>query len=488
MSQPPPSKRIRREEIRAVYAQGEEAVIDLVEGLLERIVHLEHRLEALENQRQKDSRNSSKPPAGDGLGKRTQSLRPKGERRSGGQSGHPGNTLEWNQQVDEVITHPVLQCQGCGEALNEVAVESWMLRQVHDLPPLRLVVSEHQAEQKRCPCCGLLNQATFPAAVNSVVQYGSGIKGLMVYLMSVQLLPSMRVCDLLREVFGCEMSEGTLYNACAQCYEELEAVEPRLKLAIQQAEVAHFDETGIRVGGKLLWLHVACTEALTYYFIHLKRGQLAMDAMGILPNFRGTSIHDGWSSYAHYTCRHGLCNAHHLRELLFVVERYKQQWADEMMSLLVEIKAQVEAATAIGRNALRATQIEDFEHRYQRLLEQGLQDNPPVSMNQEQRQSRGRPKQSPPKNLLDRLSNQSAVLAFMYDFRVPFDNNQAERDIRMMKLKQKISGGFRSIEGAQMFCRIRSYISTLRKQGMDVLYALKQVFTGNLILPALQAE
>ena len=175
MSQPNPSKSISREEIRAVYAQGEDAVIALVEGLLERIVQLETRLEALENQRQKDSRNSSKPPSGDGFAKRTQSLRKKGERASGGQSGHPGSTLEWSEQVDEVVTHQVLQCEACGQGLHDVGVESWILRQVHDLPPLRLVVSEHQAEEKRCPCCGVINQATFPTDVNSVVKYGGGI-------------------------------------------------------------------------------------------------------------------------------------------------------------------------------------------------------------------------------------------------------------------------------------------------------------------------
>jgi len=487
MSQPPPSKSISRDEIRLAYRQGEEAVITLVEGLLERIEHLEARLEALENQRQKDSHNSSKPPSGDGFGKRTKSLRPKGERSSGGQPGHPGHTLEWSEQVDEVVTHSVVQCERCGESLREVAVESWLRRQVHDVPPLRMVVNEHQAEQKRCPCCGELNQASFPVGVNSVVQYGSGIKGLMVYLMAGQLLPSMRVCDLLREVIGCQLSESTLYNAFICCHEHLAPVEEHLKQGIQQASVGHFDETGMRVNGSLMWLHVACTEAMTYYFIHAKRGRKAMDAMEILPNFGGTSIHDGWSSYAHYDCQHGLCNAHHLRELVFVLERYHQPWAQEMMSLLVEIKHQVETAKAAELDSLTTTQLSDFEQRYQKLIEQGLKDNPPVPRNPE-KSSRGRPKQSPPKNLLDRLSNRTAVLAFMYNFEVPFDNNQAERDLRMMKLKQKVSGGFRSLEGAQQFCRIRGYISTLRKQGIDVLDALRQVFAGNLVLPALQPK
>lgn len=210
--------------------------------------------------------------------------------------------------------------------------------------------------------------------------------------------------------------------------------------------------------------------------------------MDILPSFNGTSIHDGWSSYAHYNCEHGLCNAYHLQELLFVVERYQQAGANEMMTLLVEIKPPVETAKAAGLTALSATQIAQFEQRYQTLIEQSLKDNPPPPTHLKHPPSRGRPKPSPPKNLLDRLSRQSTLLAFMYDFRVPFDNNQAERDLRMMKLRRRISGGFRFMEGAQRFCRIRSYISTLKKQGIDVLEALKQVFIGNPIFPALQPE
>ncbi len=488
MSQSAPKVDISREEMRAIYAQGEDAVIRLVEQLLEKIGQLEGRLETLENQCQKDSHNSSKPPSGDGFGKRTKSLRPKSGRSSGGQKEHPGSTLEWSEAVDEVVVHQVMQCEGCGASLADEAVVNLDLRQVHDLPPVKLVVSEHQAEEKCCPHCGALNRAAFPPDVNSVVQYGSGVKGLMVYLMEGQLLPSERVCELLSEVFGCEVSEGTLYNARERCYEQLAAVEAHLKSGVQGAEVGHFDETGMRVRGKLMWLHVACTSALTYYFVHAKRGQAAMDAMDILPQFAGTSVHDGLVSIACYDCAHGLCNAHHLRELLFVVERYEQPWADEMMTLLIDIKDQVEADKDAGQSTLSAEQLADFEQQYQQLIAQGLKANPPP-IDDSVPKHKGRPKQSPPKNLLDRLqSNQAAVLAFMHDFRVPFDHNQAERDLRMMKLKQKISGGFRSLPGAQMFCRIRGYISTLRKQRLKVLNALRLVFMETPLFPALQPE
>jgi len=486
-----PSTRISisRDETRAVYAQGEEAVIALVESLVERINAHEERIECLENQRKKDSHNSSKPPSGDGFGKRTQSLRPKGERSSGGQKGHPGSTLEWSETLDAVVVHPTLECEACGASLQDVAVIDLDLRQVHDLPEVKLVVSEHRAEVKSCPHCGVMNRGAFPPDVNSVVQYGSGLKGLMVYLMEGQLLPSARVSEVLREVLGCEISEATLYNARERCHGQLEAVEAHLRAGMQTAEVGHFDETGLRVVGKLMWLHVACTEGLTYYFIHAKRGQAAMDEMDVLPNFGGISVHDGWSSYGRYDCTHALCNAHHLRELKFVVERYEQPWADEMMTLLLEIKAQVEIAKTAGHQNLAPAQVRDFEQQYQALIEQGLKANPPPPVDPAAVKAKGRAKQSPPKNLLDRLqTKQAAVLAFTADFRVPFDNNQAERDIRMMKLKQKISGSFRSLEGAQMFCRIRGYISTLRKQGIEVLDALRRVFVEDPIFPALKPE
>jgi transposase len=484
MSQDTPSTPISKEEILAVYRQGEDAVVKLVSELLAKITALESRLETVENQQSKDSKNSSKPPSSDGFGKRTKSLREKSGLKSGGQPGHPGSTLEWSEEVHEVVVHQLIDCVGCGESLGAANILDWDLRQVHDLPPLKLLITEHQAEVKCCVNCGLVNRGQFPVNVTNVVQYGEGIKGLMVYLMEAQLLPSERSRELLEEVFRCHLSEGTLYNAREQCYEKLEEVEEYLKEAIEKVEVGCFDETGLRVNGKLMWLHVACTDSLTYYFLHAKRGQIAMDAMDILPNFQGVSVHDGLSSYAQYDCKHGLCNAHHLRELVFVLERYEQIWANEMITLLIDIKTLVEAAKADGLDCLTPEQILNCERRYQELLEKGFKDNPPPLIDPEAPKKKGRPKQSPPKNLLDRLkNNQSAVLAFMHDFRVPFDNNQAERDLRMMKLKQKISGGFRSQEGAKMFCRIRGYISTLRKQGIDVLDALRQVFLGTNPFP-----
>lgn len=478
MSKPSPqAPRLSHEEIGAVYDEGKEAVISLVEGLLARLARVEARVVELEIQQKKDSRNSSKPPSGDGFKKRTRSLRSKSNRPSGGQAGHEGTRLEWSETVDEVLTHSVDECEGCGFNLSNIEVMDWESRQVHELPPLRLEVHEHQAQVKSCPHCGEVNRAGFPADVNSLVQYSSAVRGLMVYLMEAQLLPSGRVCELFSEVFDCQLSEGTLYNARERCFDQLAGVDAQLKQELEAADVIHVDETGFRVNGKLWWLHVACTAGLTYYFVHPKRGREAIDEMDLLPNFRGTAVHDGWRSYESYDCDHALCNAHHLRELRLMVEAYEQPWAGMMMTLLCDINDQVEAAVGEGLQQLNSEQIQAFESRYRKLLDEGLEANPRSIAPEGKPKPRGRPKQSPPRNLLLRLeTHQDAVLAFMHDFRIPFDNNQAERDLRMMKLKQKISGSFRSENGAQKFCRIRSYISTLRKQGKEVLQALSDSF------------
>ncbi|MEO0521237.1 MAG: IS66 family transposase [Cyanobacteria bacterium P01_A01_bin.116] len=499
MSKPQPEQNIDRATIKAAYALGEAAVIELVEGMSEQYVSLiekliaqqavlEARIKALEDKQKKTSRNSSKPPSGDGFGKRTKSLRKKSERLSGGQKGHPGNTLEWRAQVDEEVTHQVHECQHCHASLLSAPVTDYERRQVHELPPLRLQVIEHAVEIKRCAGCEHLSRGCFPAGVNTRIQYGSRIKGLMVYLLDAQLLPSDRTRELLHDLFECEVSEGTLYNARAKCFEQLTAVEQQIKADLVTSEVVHFDETGFRVNSKLWWLHVASTAQLTYYFIDRKRGRAAIDQMDILPNFDGVSVHDGWASYFGYDCAHALCNAHHLRELRFIVERYEQPWAQQMMTLLCDIKAAVDTAKANQQKAMSTAQLHDFEEQYQTLLMEGFRANRPPPVDPDLPKKKGRKKQSPPKNLLDRLErHDTAVLAFMLDFRVPFDNNQAERDVRMMKLKQKISGCFRSELGSQQFCRIRGYLSTLRKQGQPLLKALSSTFMGNPFYPMTSA-
>jgi transposase len=489
LSQPERRFHLNEDEIRAVYRQGEDAVVSLVTQLLERLETVESRLEALEKRPRKTSRNSHQPPSGDGFGKRTQSLRSQSDRSSGGQPGHPGQTLAWRETADEVAVHDVQTCRGCGASLTAVPPETWLARQVFDIPPVELQVTEHRVAVKCCCQCGQENQGCFPAAASNVVQYGARLKSMMVYLMEAQLLPSERTCEVLRDLLGVSVSEGTLYTSRTQCFEQLASIEQDIHAALVNAPKVHFDETGLRVKGQLWWLHVACTDGLTYYFAHPKRGQIAMDELAILPEFSGKAIHDGWKSYQSYECEHFLCNAHHLRELRYLLEQSGQWWTYQLSLLLVSILSVVQAAQAQGKTALPLAQLEAFEQRYVDILEQGFAANPLPTPPAHAPKPRGRPKRSPARNLLERLrSQQASVLGFMYDFEVPFDNNQAERDVRMMKLKQKISGCFRSVDGARMFCRIRGYLSTLRKQQQPILEALINVFSGNPVSLETQPE
>ena len=302
--------------------------------------------------------------------------------------------------------------------------------------------------------------------------------------MNYHLVPYRRTRQMLEDLLGQPVAEGTLQEALAQCGDELIETEARIKTGVQQSRQAHFDETGLYIDGKRQWLHVASTAQLTHYAPHAKRGHLATDDIGILPGFRGRAMHDGYRSYLSYTCEHALCNAHHLRELTFVEEQSGQAWAGTLKSLLTDIKRAVEAARADGGSQLDPGQITAFEQRYEEILQQGLaleSSSPAVATGR-----RGPKKQTKAKNLLDRLSRyRRETLAFMYDFDVAFDNNLAERDLRMLKVQQKISGCFRTTDGATTFCRIRSYISTIRKQGHNVFTALKHVFAGHPIVPVL---
>jgi transposase len=392
------------------------------------------------------------------------------------------------ENPDQVVVHGLKEkCEGCGRSLAEDTTLGYERRQVVDVPPLlALEVTEHRAERKRCFGCGRTTTAPFPDEASARgVSYGPRIKALSVYLMEYQLLPYERASELLSDLFGDPAPRaGTLYWALKSCFGGLEGTEEAIKEGLRRAEVGHFDETGLRVSDKGMWVHVASTTKLTHYFVHPKRGSEATEVIGILPLFGGVSVHDGWSSYRNYEqCAHGLCNAHHLRELTFVEEEHEQKWAGRMKALLLEIEEAIRKEAASGGRHLAPERVEEFEMRYQRLLEAGLEANPPPIRTGK----RGRLKQTKGKNLVDRLDkHRFEVLRFMHDFKVPFDNNQAERDLRMIKVRQKVSGCFRTMEGAQMFCRIRGYISTVRKQGENVLAALERVFIGEPFIPNLQ--
>lgn len=474
------------EEVRAAIREGEEAVIALVASLVKVIEVLAARQQALEDQLAKNSRNSGKPPSSDRFNRPApKSLRKRSRKKSGGQVGHLGYTLKAVEKPEHVEVHRVEHCTHCHSSLRNVQVKCCEKRQVFDVPRVQVEVTEHQVEIKACPHCGKENRAEFPAGVTQPVQYGDEIKAQMVYFNHYQMLPLERTAEVFETLYGQTISEGTIVEAGQDVSRQVSGANEVIRRHLTQNEVVvHFDETGVRVEHQLQWLHSASSERLTWYGLHPKRGHLAMDAFGILPNLRGRAMHDDWMSYFKYPIQHGLCNAHHLRRLKFLEERYPQKWVRPMADLLVTIKEAVEKAKAASRTCLSRRKQIDFEREYDRLVKQGLRINGPPKRPEGQPIKRGRIKQSPAKNLLDEFKlHKEFVLAFMYDFKVPFDNNQAERDIRMMKVKQKISGCFRSFQGAEIFCQIRGYLSTARKNGQPILDALRSAFAGTPYLP-----
>jgi len=509
-----------REEAEAIYDAGKETVvrvlremdvgiqaaqraIDALERQVQELtVHLdvsERRVRQLEEQVAKDAHNSSKPPSSDGLAKpKPKSLRPPSTRPTGGQPGHPGRTLRMVAKPDRTVRHPVERCAGCGRSLVGQAPDRIERRQVFDLPEPKLEVTEHQAEVKTC-ACGCLNRAAFPPEAAAPVQYGPRVKSAAVYLRDYQLLPSDRLTEIMRDLFGCTtFSEGTLANFSADCSRRLEPVDAAIRNLAATAEVAGFDETGVRATGSLHWLHTVSTRWLTWYFAHKRRGREAMNAADILPHFRGRAVHDFWDSYQKYDCDHAFCNAHLLRELIFLWEEQDQAWATSMIDHLLAIKTAVDTARTAGRASLPDEDLDWFLTRYQQIVEAGYAQNPfaetsagptrrgPVCV---RTRTGRRRKQSKARNLLDRFRDHpDGILAFMRDFSVPFDNNLSERDLRMMKLRQKISGTFRSFDALVDFCRIRGYVSTARKNGLNALDALQRVFLGTPFVPTVDTS
>lgn len=454
------------EDIHNAFICGEDAVtelfisvIDAVKMLHTHIEQLNEVIRKLQNQAAENSDNSSKPPSGDGLKKkhRTGSLRKPGDKPDGGQPGHKGYCLEMADKPDHIIVHTVITCNNCQAPLEHAPVTGYDRRQVSDIPPIHTEVTEHQIETLQCPKCGHHNKAQFPAEVSQPVQYGFRVKSHAVYFNNYHHIPLERTSEIFEHLYGQRISEGVITEANKICADKVAPVADHVREQLIKSDVVNFDETGIRVGKKLFWLTVASAPELTCYHIHCKRGEQGLNDAGILPEFHGIGIHDHRKAYFKYPCRHGLCNAHHLRELKFVSEQYKQEWARNLSDLLTEIYHEVKKVRHY-QGRLPPETIMKFESRYDLIIDHGLSVNPP---SEKKERRRGRTKQSVPRNLLERLRTyKPETLRFMYDFRVPFDNNQAERDIRMVKVKQKVSGTFRTEKGAEIFCRIRTYIKT----------------------------
>jgi transposase len=460
------------------------SLIELVLEMRQVIAEQQLLIQALRDQLAKDSHNSSKPPSSDGLKKpKTRSRRRKGQHPRGGQPGHQGDTLKQVAEPDHIALHSITTCPHCQADLAGVEARDHEKRQVFDVPPVHLEVTEHRAEIKACPGCGQEVKGAFPAEVTQPTQYGPRVKAQASYLNNYHFIPLARTEELLTDFYGQAPSEAVIIAANQQMVAQTQASLERIRQQIMGADVAHFDESGLRVEGKLHWLHVASTDLLTHYHVDRKRGQIGMQAGAILPKFQGNAVHDHWKPYLNFDqCQHSFCNAHHLRELQFITEQYQQPWAEEMAQLLQNIQAEVEATPA-PRMSLPLDCLAHYEGAYDRLIAKGLAANPPPKVSLPKK--RGRPQQSPPKNLLDRLlTYKSGVLAFMYDFRIPFDNNLAERDVRMVKVKQKVSGAFRTQDGAKSFCAIRSYISTARKQGHNVIDVLYDALRSQSFLPS----
>lgn len=421
----------------------------------------------------KDSHNSNLPPSLDlpwNKVKRTRSLRTKSGLPIGGQLGHRGFTLQQVNDPDSVILHQVNTCQHCHYSLVQSESIRFNKRQIFEIENGKLTVIEHQAEVKLCPLCRKISKGYFPDNLKAPVQYGTSVFSRIVYLNQYQLLPVNRTAESMNDLFECPVSLATIQRAAKVCSQNLLRFEYRLKAQLRQSDVLGVDETGIRINGENHWVHVARTEDLTHLAFHQKRGKEAIEEIGIINQFQGTLVRDGWFSYNWYQqCQHSLCNVHLLRDLTFIAEVYpiNKNWSEAFAKLLIEIKETVELAVSQEKIKLDFSLQADFLNQYDEILfkaESAIRGSPETKNNP-----------SAPSLHRRLLRNKDLILRFMTDFRVPFDNNGSERDLRMLKLQQKISGCFRSIEGVKVFCRIRSYLSSTRKQGRGLLESIESI-------------
>ena len=440
---------------------------------------LSSRVSELEDRLNKNSQNSNKPPSSDGLGKKPR-IRPAFARsrgkKTGGQKGHQGKTLEFCATPDFVEKYLPEQCS-CGTKLDESQAEVVEKRQVFDLPEPKLEVTEHQKLACTCSRCGEVNQGVFPKGINAPVQYGTGVRALVVLLNIAFKLPLKKIRTLFGDLYGYAINESTIIKAVKRCHTRLESSEAAIKNNILQSIVVHFDETGLRVAGKLHWLHTCSTRLYTYFFIHAKRGKKALeDIPSLLPQFKNWAIHDCWSSYFKFTeCSHALCGAHIIREL-FALEEKEIPWASWFRRYLFALYYLSDK----GTGELNADQQKKALLLFEKIWNNASEIEP---FPEKYKSRRGRAKGTKGRNLLIRLKkHQEAVLAFAFHEHVPFTNNQAERDLRPAKAKQKIAGSFRTFSGAEYYARIFGFISTTRKNQFNVFNELISAFNGNTFL------
>ena len=467
---------MNRDDLIKFCQEKPEEAADLIIKLIQQVSALEERVKKLEEQINKNSGNSDKPPSSDNPFRKKKSNKNRrnlNKRKPGGQKNHNGTTLTPVENPDKIIDYKVHKCVNCNKSLKHENVSGYESKQEIDIPPIKIEIIEYRAEFKKCPRCGTLNKANLPEHLSHKVQYGKNIKSINSYMSQYQLIPYERITEFFQDICNLKISQGTLFNFNKSAYKNLEYFDKKIKEFLNCEPAVHFDETGSSINGKLNWIHAASTMKLTYYAAHNRRGHIGMTDIGILPDFKGIAIHDFWKAYFRFKCCHALCNAHLLRELTEIEEIFGQKWARNMSNLLLEIKSQVDRRKLIDKK-LSKYFLNKFEKEYDKILKNGFRINPRAPDKQKQR---GRKKQSKAWNLLTRLKiYKNNILTFMYDFNVPFDNNLVERDIRMIKVHQKISGCFRSIEGAEIFCRIRSYISTMKKNSINVFDALREVF------------
>lgn len=469
-------------------SKGDLEIADFLTRILEQnrlltdtVKHLQSRVHELERQLNQNSNNSSKPPSSDGLRKPTNQRIPGGKK--GAPKGHPGHTLRFSETPDQIVTLTPDHCEKCAASLANASTYDIRKRQVFDLPPPQVTVTELRCMDLCCAFCHHVNKATFPEGVNAPTQYGDGFAAWTAYLHTSQMLPLQRIAQLFDHLTGYQPSEATLLSFLARMQVAMEPVENIIRNQLLQSPVVHADETVVRVEGKGHWLHVVSTPDWTLLDVHKKRGQEGFQKLGVLPTYKGTVMHDCFNGYfkESYSFGHALCNAHLLRECKGIEEYDKHIWATRMKELL-QACWEVTKEARNKQQALTEEVIETFKNRYDDILKRGelewVHDVVPQKTG-----PRGRKCKSKAANLGERFrEHKEAILRFLWDAAVPFDNNQAERDIRMLKVKMKVSGTFRTDNGSKQFARIRSVISTLQKQNMPILSSLRAALHAQLIL------